>query len=650
MKLGLVLKITNGGESESFSINKNESWARFAADARSAIKELTNFDETEKTVYLAKFLGAEGYLLCVIKARPEGSGRANDNTAAWIHIPANVIISSEETIEVLNNVEKAISQNKGTDIDLLERLFSHEYDTTNALVPAVGKIASNNDSPYAVRYFNGDYTLNELIGSSIAQKEYAKFKGIIFVNKALGILHASNYELNFEPKKICSYQPIASIDGFKPGFVSNNSFTPFDKAIEVPAGTPIELCWIKNGYMPIQKKFIAEPGLSIPDTAIIRQNEYNVKVPRKLFYVTDNNGAPIAEFNITINSRTMEGDYLPVSEAVFRQGLTVSVSAKGFSDWKKTNYHINLDKVVKIPLTKQIYTYEFALPVYINGKDRKEDAIAKVETHYKLTESPFIGYKPNCSIRSSYVNRLYVDDNMWTKMKYTAYGFLACLLMFLFIAAYNALDNYEFQFGWPPIKETQEVPADTATADTTTSSGEINQEAVDYLEKNNTWKKEELDKFEETKDLFDALNTFNLDQLQTIANRLSTSSKLSQVVNALAEGRNKKWNASIGKEKNSGNYNSPSDNGINIDNYIKWISQDHGATEVNFDDFESTSSEPIHKELKQKETKKDESASQSSKSPQKKASETINHITGKANKTNNTPKTTQGSSTRGEVK
>jgi hypothetical protein len=131
---------------------------------------------------------------------------------------------------------------------------------------------------------------------------------------------------------------------------------------------------------------------------------------------------------------------------------------------------------------------------------------------------------------------------------------------------------------------------------------------------------------------------------------LCTSSKLSQVVNALAEGRNKKWNASIGKEKNSGNYNSPSDNDINIDNYIKWISQDHGATEVNFDDFESTSSEPIHKELKQKETKKDESASQSSKSPQKKASETINHITGKANKTNNTPKTTQGSSTRGEVK
>ena len=53
MKLGFVLKITNGGESEAFSINNNnnESWARYAADARSAIKDLSNFDETEKIVY-----------------------------------------------------------------------------------------------------------------------------------------------------------------------------------------------------------------------------------------------------------------------------------------------------------------------------------------------------------------------------------------------------------------------------------------------------------------------------------------------------------------------------------------------------------------------------------------------------------------------
>ena len=44
MKLGLILKNTNTGESETYSINKHEVWARYASDARSAIKELQGFD------------------------------------------------------------------------------------------------------------------------------------------------------------------------------------------------------------------------------------------------------------------------------------------------------------------------------------------------------------------------------------------------------------------------------------------------------------------------------------------------------------------------------------------------------------------------------------------------------------------------------
>ena len=37
MKLGLVIKITNGGVSEAYSINKSEEWSRYAEDVRPAI-------------------------------------------------------------------------------------------------------------------------------------------------------------------------------------------------------------------------------------------------------------------------------------------------------------------------------------------------------------------------------------------------------------------------------------------------------------------------------------------------------------------------------------------------------------------------------------------------------------------------------------
>ena len=109
MKLGLILKITNTGESETFSINKHEAWARYASDARSAIKELQGFDGSDKTVFLLKFLGGIGYLLSVIKSRPEGSGRVNDNTAAWIFVPSEAIVSANEMEQVLKQVEEAIS-------------------------------------------------------------------------------------------------------------------------------------------------------------------------------------------------------------------------------------------------------------------------------------------------------------------------------------------------------------------------------------------------------------------------------------------------------------------------------------------------------------------------------------------------------------
>ena len=248
MKLGLVIKITNGGESEGFSINKNDSWAHYATDARSAIKELSNFDASEKTVYLLKFLGTLGYLLCVIKARPEGSGRPNDNTAAWVHVPSNVRISSEETINILKNVEQAISEKKKTNEAQLIDLFNREYETDDVLISAVGTIASKQDSSYGIRYYNGDFLLNELLGPYVAQQEYGKYKGIILIDQKQGILHNSNTELIFEPKKILRFNPVETIDGFTAYFKSQTQFVPFSKSIEVPNGTSLSLFWRRKNY------------------------------------------------------------------------------------------------------------------------------------------------------------------------------------------------------------------------------------------------------------------------------------------------------------------------------------------------------------------------------------------------------------------
>lgn len=461
MKLGFVLKITNEGvPGETFSINKKDSWARYTEDVRTPIKELVNFDGTEKVVYLVKFLGDIGYLICVIKARPEGSGRPNDNTAAWIFFPAIVNISSEETVKVLKTVEEAISGKKGTNFEQLKILFDHEYETNNVLISAVGIICSRTDSTYTIRYFNGDFTLYELLGNYIAQQEYSNYKGIILIDKTMGIKHSSNSELNFEPRQICTYNPISHIDGFTPFIFANNQCIPFEKSLEVPIGTPITIYWKKNGYGIIKKTFVAEHNSIYPETAKINQKDYKIIIPKKLFYVIDPDGIPVNQFNVSINHHMMEGNTMEVSEANYQQGLTISIDAKGFNEWKETVANLPLDKQKTVKLSKQTFHYEFAIPVYDEEKKNNE-TIVIVETFHKLNSSPIKGYSlEGIRIQDGVgrVNRLIIDDKIFPKLRYIAYGFVLCIFIQLMYAGYNALENYEFKIGWPPIKEKNRFP------------------------------------------------------------------------------------------------------------------------------------------------------------------------------------------------
>lgn len=585
MKLGFLLQITQAGNpSDGFSVNKEDVWARQASDVRTSIKELNNFYGTEKVVYLVKFLGSLGYLICVIKASPEGSPRPDDNTAAWIFFPANISLSSDETVKILNAVEGAISQEKRTDYDLLERLFSQEYESNDVLISAVGTISSRNDANYAVRYYNEDYTLNELLGTSIAQQEYGMFKGLILIDKNKGITHSSSSELNFEPKRICTFKPIPPIDGFTPCFFTQNQYRPFQKSIEVPVGTTIPIYWVKKGYAVIKKSFIAQSGIDSLDGVKINPMEYKIVIPRKLFFVTDPNGVPVNQFDIRINHQLMEGDSMEIFESYYHQGLVVSITARGFAEWRKSGIHPQLDRQLSVTLSKQSYHYEFSIPVYNDGKNTNNDAIVTVETYHKLQSSPIRGYTLD-GVRiqegEGRINRLFLDDNLFSKLKYIAYGFASCVLVLLLYAGCSALENYEFQFGWPPIKEIKHAPQSTlpqesdATVPQDTEKTDL-QRAIEYLESSETWHKDELDNFDATKGLFEALNDFNLDVLKQKKDAgFSDSGKFSEIVSLLDEYIISGRNPHVGKENFNGKYNGPNDKGIKVENYIKWLKEDH---------------------------------------------------------------------------
>ena len=203
MKLGLNIEITSqGAGSAALTLNSTPALERYASASRSIIKEVfparedlkqkginesLSLDESQRSVIFVRFLGSQGYLICIFQARPENSGRPYDGAAAWIHVPASVALSGKETERLIDEVEAAFSNEKGVDNLRLEALFSNDYQEINA-VPAIVRIASNGTSSAVRFYGNGtDYQLSELLGNGIAQPEYSRYKAIFFLRKSENI-------------------------------------------------------------------------------------------------------------------------------------------------------------------------------------------------------------------------------------------------------------------------------------------------------------------------------------------------------------------------------------------------------------------------------------------------------------------------------
>lgn len=568
MKLGLILKITNGGESETYSINKQETWARYASDARSSIKELQGFDGSDKVVYLLKFLGNAGYLLGVVKSRPEGSGRPNDNTAAWIFVPSVAVVSANEMEQVLKKVEEAISESKGIDNAKLEETFCKDYATKNVLLFDIETISSTADGNYALRYYNGDYRLNELLGEHLAQKEYGRYKGVFFVENNSGIKLSTNDVLNFEPKQSITISPLKPMGGFVAGFPTAKGFIKFDRDIELANGQKITIEWHRDNYAPIVKTFTA--GVDNTANLEIKETERRVRIQRSWFKVQDYYGISIQNANVSINHQLITGDYLDIAESlILNNRIPIDIQASGYEDYHEMLQAIPANKVIK--LHHRIYETEYVVPVY-DGEQYVCDAKLIVSAKRKIGKSPLKGYE----IYNH--NELIYSVGFMSKLKVFAYGFVSCLLLILLYAGAQAMEEYEFQFGWPPFKHIS-VPQESE--DYNHSEGEPEDFANDsvkigYLDANTSWSKDSLDNHEETKGLFDELNKFQLEALKSrIDEKKLSSPNLYKVVDALQRNHDNGFDPHVGKKSNGGNYNSSSDKTINIDNYITWLSVQH---------------------------------------------------------------------------
>ena len=525
MKLGLIIKNTNGGEAEGFSINTKDDWTRYASDARSAIKELDSFDESGKVVYLVRFLGSLGYLFCVIKARPQDSGRANDNTAAWIHVPSKVKISAEDMEKILKEVEKVISGELGMDEDKLKEVFGKDYpEKKDILYTAVESIESAKEGSYALRYYNGTYQLYELIGDSLSQKEYGKYRGLFLVDEKLEIKLIQGPTLDLEPKKLVTIPPVKEQFGFTPYFRSQK----FDRDIEVFDRSEVKIEWRKERYAPIEKSYsVGEDDISKLD--IKKPDDIKWRIRRSEIIVKTDKGETIDDATIYIGGRKFEKNFEEVSEDDLKKGLKVKVSAEGYNNAEE----LYNERGVIVTLSRK--TYHKVLEIDV---DNASNGVLSFDSFSEdiSKSSPVKGYEV---VKNGKKERLQYNGNGGKAndimTKFFSLGFASCfaLILLLFGGWHFFKEDTPKREGKVVMAKERDKDSSKTVNDTvaqaTPTQEELKKKMKDYLSQPMT--KDSCKKLD-YEELWTALSTYNVEKVE---NYVKEFPKLQEVVEKLRE-------------------------------------------------------------------------------------------------------------------
>lgn len=545
-KLGIIVK--NSTVKTIFERNAEQSWSKATGnDMATPMNKLTfSSNDTEPAIYV-KFLGMEGYLLALVFAN-SGATRSGSYFTVWVHVPAACDISNAETIRVIEQIKKVAKTGNFKSNPIFDEIAGNTYQDKGVLLPAVSTICSDpNASKYGVRRLP-DFTLQELLGNNIAQHEYAKYKGIFLLNQSVGF--GNDFEkLGAEIKEVRTLQAPKTQEGFKPYIVVAGQTELFTKAVEFPDGADVCIKWKKEGYKSISKK------AKVTDKEEDFQNSIKIDAKEDIYKevhcdnikVYGSDGSPIANFEVWLNR-------LPEDRKTFyvpaRRNCQITIKADEYEDKDVTLKELTSDKGIK--LEKKLHHYRFAL----DGSNVE----FSITTQRRLTKSPIKGYSADDDISEKDVNHLSYGAIL-QKIMYFGIGIGACLLAVGLYVGWNVfVMDREFKF---VDKQAAGVTA-TQDEDFTLTDTDM-QKALNYLESNDTWHKDSLDRFDATRGLFDELNEFEVNKIKD-RNATLNNDKLGKIVEALEQ-----IPADSRPGTHDGKYNAKDDKQININNYINSI-------------------------------------------------------------------------------
>lgn len=542
-KLGLKIVRINQGYTELLEINGDRAWTKNVWDIRKDLENIDNLDGSSAVLMLTSI--DTGHMLTVASLI---EGRITDCISAWIHIPATISVSGKELVELVESAKKEILANERND-EKLRQLFSKEYELAPATKMAGGSVGEK----CAYRYYGqkAKYTLAELL-KDMCQSYYKNYKSIFLLDNSTSLRCLSGD--NLSDHKVYSMVVIKSpgqVDSFVP-YIGEKPFVGQMYAIE---GDVINIEWRRDGYMPIHTSSTIPPGAKY---SLPTPNQYVRLLPYNYIKITDEWNQRVEDYELYVAKKLVnKGADIPISESMLNN-VWVEIYAEGY---EPRTGHVNLMQPVHIKMTKEMYSYEFLLPL----KNDEGYYPIKISGNRKVKSSPVKGYvtEDGCVTRN--------DKNYLRFKPFTRKFWITCLICSIIVLLLGVCGGYalnDFIGGKADnqeiskltkenadlksrIKELEKRNYNYAPKGSESNSDEKSVDAaISYIDHNNVWNRTEMEKHEPLKGLWDAMNERRFDDILAYENVLGKSAIFQELVASIKANRHKTFSGNFNTKAN----------------------------------------------------------------------------------------------------
>ena len=586
-KIGFAINSIQGGAGEPWKTGLDEKkWIKGVVDPR----ELLRFWDIpqDKCIKFMTF-GQDGTYY--VWAKYSSSRGGSDSLSKWIYIPNGVKISGKEILEY----ESKAKDEEQTDV--LEKLFATEfpYEPAGNAIPVTNV---NGKEKYAVRYYDTEDQLADIIGEKRFQQYYSGYKVIFLIDRQSGIMVREGAvidDLTDRPmeERIIVYRPYSC--DIENKFGLNVTLYRGDECIEedteIPAykGELIDVTAKRYGFKDIICKIKAREDKQCCKFVSDDKCIWSKIITKEFFHVDDAennidgdvNIIPLEELNIYINGKLIKEEGVTLTEKEC-EDCTIEVEepkdksskrTSRYEPFKKENANILLDEVENFPIHLERKLSCFKYKIQLSNKEE-----ATLVIHSKnggLNEkAPFVAYvvEPNPSPMRSKEMMLVLNPFYLLKLIMIGFGIGVVVASIVFFTLfYHGKEDNQSPNPSPGVVDSDSVQDNEFYNEVDLKAYSLDA-AIRYLENNKIWNRDSMERYDNLKGLFDAMNEFRLSTVIDSYSQLSKSTKYATLVETAKKNVSNGWNPKTGEHNPQ--YNNANDIIINFTNYINWIDRD----------------------------------------------------------------------------